>query len=93
MLVALKHRFLVRNKKRWTVFIEELQKRNKVNPVSFDTFYEYLHRLNVNVFKEVGIQLEENGFDASDLENILTYLNHIKENRNLFIALLKELIK
>lgn len=75
------------------LFLEELRRRNKETPLEFDTFSEYLHRLSTRGINTVGLQLEQNGLDISDLKNILAYLTNIKANRAKFVILLKELVK
>ncbi len=74
------------------IFLETLRERNKKNPVTFDTFREYLRILDVDLLDEYAAQLDSTGNDSNDLLEIKPYLESVKQNPDQFIQILQELI-
>mgnify|MGYP001359270584 CR=1 FL=1 len=74
------------------LFLAKLKERNKKNPVTFDTFREYLRTLDVDLLDEYATQLESNGNDSSDLAFIKPYIESVKLNPDKFIQILQELV-
>lgn len=74
------------------LFLETLRERNKKNPVTFDTFREYLRTLDVDLLDDLASQLDSTGNDSSDLLEIKPYLESVKQNPDQFIQILQELI-
>lgn len=74
------------------IFLENLRERNKKNPIEFDTFAEYLRTFNIDILDDYQQQLQGLGNDTEDFYIIKSYLTEVKNNSNLFIQLLKDLI-
>lgn len=78
--------------KREHIFLRKLSAQNKKNPITFDTFREYLRTLNVDLLDEFASQLESLGNDSSDWLEIKPYLESVKQHPDKFIQILQELI-
>lgn len=74
------------------LFLTVLRERNKINPVEYDTFREYLYNLDVDLLDGYKEQLDELGSDYEEYEYIKTYLVEVRRNADTFINLLKSLI-
>jgi len=58
----------------------------------FETFSEYLRLLNISILHEYFDQLESFGY-STNKEQILSYLEHIKENSSNFVVILKNYLR
>jgi len=59
---------------------------------TFDTFSEILRSFNISVLDSYGEQLEELGQNVEDLYFIKSYLQELKDNRQIFFQLVEKLI-
>lgn len=80
------------NFERKHLFLDHLRNQNKDRTVNFDTFTEYLRILNTNLLDDDALQLQREGNNIDDFQGIKLYLEEVKEDTDLFIQLLKELI-
>jgi len=74
------------------LFLDVLRERNKNNSVNFDTFREDLRNFDVDILDDCEQQLKNLNYDTEDYYAIKSYLIEVKNNPDLFIKLLKELI-
>jgi hypothetical protein len=70
------------------IFLEHLQKLHKKKPISFDDFIESLRTLNIGKLHQLKEFLESLDFDTADFEQIITYLEAVKQNLSEFKKLL-----
>jgi len=74
------------------LFLEHLRELNKKNTVEFHTFKEYLINFDIDVIDSYNQQLLDLGNDSDIYPIIKSYLTEVKNNSDLFIQLLKDLI-
>lgn len=74
------------------VFLRRLQEANRKNPLTFDTFQEYLGILDLESLEVCAKQLESTGNETVDYEAIKHYLYELKSDRIRFTSLLRNLI-
>lgn len=74
------------------IFLEELRERNKVNSVTFYTFREYLRNFDPEILDVYQQQLNDFGNDMDGYYSIRSYLIEVKQNADIFVQLLKDLI-
>lgn len=74
------------------LFLETLRKKNATEPVTFDTFNEYLRTMNPDCLDVLKTLLPNAGIDVDYLEVIKEYLQEVKNNSTLFVNLLKSFL-
>ena len=74
------------------IFLDALRERNKKKSVNFDTFREDLRNFDVDILDDYVLQLKNFNYDTEDYYAIKSYLIDVKNNPELFIKLLKDLM-